>query len=312
MSDDAFQHFRLWLVLQGRSAFELVLADPDALAELPWGPDGESFDVAEAVGYLADEVLTELGQPGDDGQPAVLDGEPSGARFDDEDADWLAATFPRIRMRTSASGEPAEEQSSARASSQPCSPARLGRLLLGPALWAPRPAPMSTAPLTPLLAAALFERGQIRHEDRPMLAAHWIAEGREGDAVLELASLRGHEPEVSELWPAALAELGAAPPDGQRAAMAWGAELVLAGDRDLRWLTRLLWPSRGVTTDPDIDELVYTLDDTLDWTDRDLGSRRTGTRQRAESARAAVDAAVRAMAQGDVAAARHLLDSWHG
>ncbi|MFC7574583.1 hypothetical protein ACFQX8_20875 [Klenkia terrae] len=67
-----------------------------------------------------------------------------------------------------------------------------------------------------------------------------------------------------------------------------------------------------MTTDPDIDELVYTLDDTLDWTDRDLGSRRTGTRQRAESARAAVDAAVRAMAQGDVAAARHLLDSWHG
>ncbi|GGT08455.1 hypothetical protein GCM10010286_37270 [Streptomyces toxytricini] len=34
-SDDGFDYFRGWLIAQGRTTFERVLADPDALAELP-------------------------------------------------------------------------------------------------------------------------------------------------------------------------------------------------------------------------------------------------------------------------------------
>lgn len=34
-SDDGFDYFRGWLIAQGREAFERVVADPDALAELP-------------------------------------------------------------------------------------------------------------------------------------------------------------------------------------------------------------------------------------------------------------------------------------
>ncbi|MFI6655840.1 DUF4240 domain-containing protein [Streptomyces sp. NPDC050523] len=34
-SDDGFDYFRGWLVAQGREVFERVLADPDALAEMP-------------------------------------------------------------------------------------------------------------------------------------------------------------------------------------------------------------------------------------------------------------------------------------
>jgi len=38
-SDDGFQYFRWWLILQGRAAFDAALADPDSLAEVL---DGES------------------------------------------------------------------------------------------------------------------------------------------------------------------------------------------------------------------------------------------------------------------------------
>jgi hypothetical protein len=34
-SDDGFDHFRGWLIVQGRETFERIVADPDALAELP-------------------------------------------------------------------------------------------------------------------------------------------------------------------------------------------------------------------------------------------------------------------------------------
>lgn len=34
-SDDGFEYFRGWLILQGREVYERVVADPDALADLP-------------------------------------------------------------------------------------------------------------------------------------------------------------------------------------------------------------------------------------------------------------------------------------
>jgi hypothetical protein len=43
-SDDGFQYFRWWLILQGRAAFDAALADPDTLAEVL---DGETEVEAE-------------------------------------------------------------------------------------------------------------------------------------------------------------------------------------------------------------------------------------------------------------------------
>ncbi|QDU23593.1 DUF4240 domain-containing protein [Urbifossiella limnaea] len=43
-SDDGFQYFRWWLVLQGRAAFDAAIADPDTLAEVL---DGETEVEAE-------------------------------------------------------------------------------------------------------------------------------------------------------------------------------------------------------------------------------------------------------------------------
>jgi hypothetical protein len=45
-SDDGFEYFRRWLVLQGRAVFDAALADPDALAEVL---DGETEVEAEVA-----------------------------------------------------------------------------------------------------------------------------------------------------------------------------------------------------------------------------------------------------------------------
>lgn len=243
MSDDAFEAFLSWLVLQGRADFEATLADPDHLDDLTWAADGSSF------------------------------------------------RGPDLRA-----------------------PARLGRSTLGPhpfgRLWEPE----LVGALAPVVAAYLFERGEIRLADRPMVAAYWLAANLGGDAVLELASLRGNEAEVGELWPVALAEVGVDhPADGVRAAAGWGAGIVLAGEGDLRWLTALLWPTRA-HEDTDISELVYVVDDTLDWTGGAQRARDPDVRARARSARAAVDRAIRSLhdAHGDPTGANAILAAWPG
>ena len=167
--------------------------------------------------------------------------------------------------------------------------------------------------MPPLLAAELHAQGRIHPHDRPMFAAHWLAEGGWGDALVALASLRGPEPEVSELWPLALAELGVPPTTHPRVAMSWAARRVVAGERDARWLVRVLWMEwHSVDEQDDFERLVLLVDDYLDWTDRDLHSRRAAERTRAESARGAVGSAIHAMARDDVSAALAVLTEWGG
>jgi len=159
-------------------------------------------------------------------------------------------------------------------------------------------------PMSPLLAAELFEQGRIHPHDRPMLAAQWLTEGRGGEALVELASLRGAEPEVSDLWPAALAELGIPLQTTPRAAMAWAAQQVVEGKRDTRWLVRTLWTEFDAFDEQDdFQRLILLLDDTLDWTDRDLRSRDPETRETAQLARDRLQAAIELMARDDEGAA---------
>ncbi|KPC81767.1 DUF4240 domain-containing protein [Streptomyces sp. NRRL S-4] len=52
-SDDGFDYFRGWLIAQGREVFECIVADPDALAEVPIvqasAADGVDLDCEEAL-----------------------------------------------------------------------------------------------------------------------------------------------------------------------------------------------------------------------------------------------------------------------
>jgi len=56
-SDDGFEYFRGWLIMQGRNVYERVVADPDALADLPGiqakAPSGWQTVECEETLYVA-------------------------------------------------------------------------------------------------------------------------------------------------------------------------------------------------------------------------------------------------------------------
>jgi hypothetical protein len=57
-SDDGFDYFRGWLIAQGKDAFERVLADPDALAELVDEPDEADCEDMIGAATLAYKDVT--------------------------------------------------------------------------------------------------------------------------------------------------------------------------------------------------------------------------------------------------------------
>lgn len=78
-TDDGFHYFTLWLVGQGRKVYESVVADPDALADVPglralvgrhhdeWHDD--EWPEWEELDYVAQDAYDELtGQEDDDGE----------------------------------------------------------------------------------------------------------------------------------------------------------------------------------------------------------------------------------------------------
>lgn len=70
-SDDGFDYFRGWLILQGREVFERAVADPDALADVPavraaaGGLDTFDGEAALAIGSHAYTAATGRRLPSD-------------------------------------------------------------------------------------------------------------------------------------------------------------------------------------------------------------------------------------------------------
>ncbi|MER5961156.1 DUF4240 domain-containing protein [Streptomyces sp. NPDC002057] len=125
-TDDGFDYFTLWLVGQGRKVYESVVADPDALADVPevrglvgrhqdeW--DDDEWPEWEELDYVAQDAYDELtGQEDDDGEEFLdaveelaeeladeladgrgweEDGEPQGARPEGLALPRLTALFP--------------------------------------------------------------------------------------------------------------------------------------------------------------------------------------------------------------------------
>lgn len=50
-ADDTFEYFRLWLIFQGRQAFEAVTAQPDRLGELCPGSNGYDLEGPQYVAW---------------------------------------------------------------------------------------------------------------------------------------------------------------------------------------------------------------------------------------------------------------------
>ncbi|MER5311076.1 DUF4240 domain-containing protein [Streptomyces sp. NPDC002773] len=106
-TDDGFHYFTLWLVGQGRKVYESVVADPDALADLPgiralagrhrneWGDD--EWPEWEELDYVAQDAFDELtGQEDDDGEEFLDAVEEAAEELADElSAEWEEDDEPR-------------------------------------------------------------------------------------------------------------------------------------------------------------------------------------------------------------------------
>ncbi|MFB7546417.1 DUF4240 domain-containing protein [Streptomyces sp. NPDC056154] len=100
-SDDGFDYFRGWLMAQGREVFERVVADPDALAELPViraaAAEREEMECESmlAVAWGAHRAATGENLPGGSfsiGYPAL---DPEWG-FDFDDAERVALRLPKL------------------------------------------------------------------------------------------------------------------------------------------------------------------------------------------------------------------------
>ena len=100
-SDDGFDYFRGWLITQGKEVFERVVADPDALAELPAvrraAAEQDELECEEtlAIAWNAHLAATGSELPGDAFTITYPALEP-GWGFDFDEAGEMGRRLPRL------------------------------------------------------------------------------------------------------------------------------------------------------------------------------------------------------------------------
>ena len=99
-SDDGFDYFRGWLMLQGRNVWEAALRDPESLAGVSVDEDAECEDVLYAASKAYEQVAGRSLPPSRD-QPTD---KPIGTAWQEPD---LEALYPKLWKRFAASqGQP--------------------------------------------------------------------------------------------------------------------------------------------------------------------------------------------------------------
>lgn len=89
-SDDSFEYFIGWLMVQGQERFESTLANPDALAE--FGDEDAECESFLYVGYQAFEERAGTDAPVDPDLPELSDD----TEFDFDDDDVMRKRYPKI------------------------------------------------------------------------------------------------------------------------------------------------------------------------------------------------------------------------
>jgi Protein of unknown function (DUF4240) len=100
-SDDGFEYFRRWLISKGRKVFDIVLANPDSLANFDGSTVEGYYEFEEFASAAPNAWQAKTGKdpyqsdefPFASGETAGND--PSGVQFDD-DADYLAKAYPKL------------------------------------------------------------------------------------------------------------------------------------------------------------------------------------------------------------------------
>lgn len=90
-SDDGFDYFRGWLVLQGRSVFEAALADPDSLADLPDLEEDVECEEILGVAWSAYETVT-----GDEIPMVSIELPDLGESWDFDDDEEMEQRYPKL------------------------------------------------------------------------------------------------------------------------------------------------------------------------------------------------------------------------
>jgi hypothetical protein len=112
-SDDGFEYFRHWLVLQGREAFRTAVSDPNSLASIAVDPDDDyqSYEcypqieawegaTGEATDAYYDDQERTLRRLGVERMPTPIgDGAPTGEAWDFEDEAEARRRLPRLSER---------------------------------------------------------------------------------------------------------------------------------------------------------------------------------------------------------------------
>lgn len=99
-SDDGFEYFRNWLMLQGRRVYEAALADPDTLADVVWEPDEAEHECypaqdayARATGADINATYAALGKLAPDREADL------GESWDFDDEVEMKRRYPRLFAR---------------------------------------------------------------------------------------------------------------------------------------------------------------------------------------------------------------------
>ena len=92
LSDDDFEYFRAGLILRGKEVYEGALAEPDSLAE------HTEIQLCEDLLFLACEVYEERSGDGAiyDRYREVMNPEPAGEPFDEDDEGYFREHYPRL------------------------------------------------------------------------------------------------------------------------------------------------------------------------------------------------------------------------
>lgn len=100
-SDDGFDYFRGWLIAQGREVFERIVADPDALAEMPIvraaAADGVDLDCEDALSIVWNAHVRATGKqlPDDAFRIQYPELDPTW-NFDFDDRSEITGRLPRL------------------------------------------------------------------------------------------------------------------------------------------------------------------------------------------------------------------------
>lgn len=100
-SDDGFDYFRGWLIAQGREAFERVVTDPDALAELPIvqasAADGVDLEGEDMLSIAWNAHISATGDQLPASSPTIRYRELDPTwNFDFDDPDEMTRRLPRL------------------------------------------------------------------------------------------------------------------------------------------------------------------------------------------------------------------------